>query len=94
MRRLMAALAWTIFSVGCSSDAPAPTGGATASAEAGAPAAGLLPVAQAQGPLPKGVLRMQRTSIMDPSGFEKPMVAATAFAPVGWRTQGDRKSVV
>jgi hypothetical protein len=88
VRRLMAALAWTIFSVGCSSDAPAPTGGATASAEAGAPAAGLLPVAQAQGPLPKGVLRLQRTSIMDPSGFEKPMVAATAFAPVGWRTQG------
>jgi hypothetical protein len=98
MRRLMAALTWAIFSVGCSSDAPAPNGGAAAVGEAGAPAGGaplggaaaggLLPVAQAQGPLPKGVLRLQRTSIMDPSGFEKPMVAATAFAPVGWRTQG------
>lgn len=98
MRGLMAALTWAIFSVGCSSDAPTPNGGAPAIGEAGslagsaplggAPAGGLLPVAQAQGPLPKGVLRLQRTSIMDPSGFEKPMVAATALAPVGWRTQG------
>ena len=93
MRGLMAVMAWTIISVGCSTDAPAPAEGAAAGGEAGAPAGtaqagGLLPVAQAQGPLPKGVLRLQRTSIMDPSGFEKPMVAATAFAPVGWRTQG------
>lgn len=93
MRGLMAALTLTIFIVGCSADAPAPAEGAAAGGEAGAPAGtaqagGLLPVAQAQGPLPQGVLRLQRTSIMDPSGFEKPMVAATAFAPVGWRTQG------
>ncbi len=33
-------------------------------------------------------LRMQRVEIVDRQGFERPMVAATAMIPVGWRTQG------
>lgn len=41
----------------------------------------------AQG-LPPGAVRLQRVQIMDPSGFEKPMVAATVFVPVGWQAQG------
>lgn len=39
-------------------------------------------------PLPPGVWRVQPTQIMDPSGFERPMVAATALIPAGWSTEG------
>jgi len=37
---------------------------------------------------PEGAYRLQRVEIMDRQGFEQPMVAATAFIPVGWKTQG------
>ena len=40
--------------------------------------------AQAAGvaaPLPPGVFRMSRAQIMDPSGFEKPVLAATVLVP-------------
>jgi hypothetical protein len=42
----------------------------------------------AQGPLPLGVSRLQPATIMDASGFEKPVVAASVLVPVGWRAQG------
>lgn len=41
-----------------------------------------------QGRLPPGAVRLQRMEIMDPGGFERPMVAATALVPIGWRAQG------
>lgn len=80
MRKFMTAVVWAMLGVGCSSDAP------VGSAEGGP--GGLMSVAKAQGPLPQGVLRLIKGQIMDPSGFEKPMVAATALVPAGWRTQG------
>jgi hypothetical protein len=44
--------------------------------------------AQMKGPMPPGVIRLQPTQIIDRSGFEKPLVAYTAMAPVGWQAQG------
>lgn len=38
--------------------------------------------------LPANTLRVQRVQIMDQQGFERPMVAATALIPLGWRTDG------
>lgn len=37
---------------------------------------------------PANVIRLQRVEIMDPSGFERPMVAFNALIPVGWKLQG------
>ncbi len=49
-------------------------------------AAALLPVpATAQRSVP---LRVQRAEIMDPHGFEKPLVAYTMFVPATWRAEG------
>lgn len=38
--------------------------------------------------LPSGAHRVKRVEIMDPSGFEKPLVAYTIMLPVDWRSQG------
>lgn len=38
--------------------------------------------------LPQGAHRVKRVEIMDPSGFEKPLVAYTIMLPVDWRSQG------
>lgn len=46
------------------------------------------PLAAARGPLPANSVRVQRVEVMDPSGFEKPVVAMHVFIPVGWKTQG------
>lgn len=35
-----------------------------------------------------GEMRLQLVRIMDPSGFEKPMVAATSLVPADWTTEG------
>lgn len=45
------------------------------------------PVAAAP-PLPSGAIRLQRVEIMDPHGFERPMVAFNTLIPVGWTLQG------
>jgi hypothetical protein len=39
-------------------------------------------------PLPAGSMQVQVTEIMDRNGFEKPMIAARALVPIGWKTQG------
>jgi len=39
-------------------------------------------------PLPAGALRVDVVEIVDTSGFGRPMVAARALVPTGWRTQG------
>ena len=47
--------------------------------------------APAPGPrtaLPPGAVMMERVALMDPSGFEKPLVAAHLLAPAGWRLEG------
>ena len=38
--------------------------------------------------LPQGVFEMTRVQIMDPAGFDKPLLAATALVPAGWRPEG------
>lgn len=38
--------------------------------------------------LPPGVYQMSRVQIMDPSGFEKPIPAATLLIPAGWQSRG------
>lgn len=38
--------------------------------------------------LPTSTVRVQRVEIMDRQGFERPMVAATALIPFGWRAEG------
>jgi hypothetical protein len=38
--------------------------------------------------LPSGALRVERAVIVDASGFEEPMVAATLFLPHGWQARG------
>ena len=99
MYKLLNVVLWAMLGASCSADNPAASAGATvtqngatSSGERGEAAAGqgsgLVRVAQAQSPLPPGVFRLQPTTIMDPSGFEKPVVAATALIPVNWRTQG------
>ncbi len=45
-------------------------------------------VARAAVELPAGTIHVERAAIMDMSGFEQPMVAATLFLPSGWQTQG------
>lgn len=50
---------------------------------------GNLGVASAAGVNPAGgTLHVQPVEIMDRQGFERPMPAATALVPVGWRTEG------
>lgn len=57
--------------------------------EADTESAGAIPAARAdQAALPPGAVRLRRVEIMDPNGFEKPMVASTVLVPDGWRTQG------
>ncbi|MGB7932572.1 MAG: hypothetical protein WCH04_10180 [Gammaproteobacteria bacterium] len=43
---------------------------------------------EATGGMPAGAIRVQRADIIDPNGFEKPMVASTVLIPAGWTTQG------
>jgi hypothetical protein len=50
--------------------------------------AGATFIAEAAAPLPPGVYAMSRVQIMDSSGFEKPLLAATALIPAGWRGEG------
>lgn len=38
--------------------------------------------------MPAGAVRAQRVEIMDLNGFERPLPAAFALVPVGWRAQG------
>ena len=38
--------------------------------------------------LPAGSVEVSLTSIMDPRGYDRPMIAAKALVPKGWRTQG------
>lgn len=38
--------------------------------------------------LPAGAIHVDRGYILDPTGFEAPMAAATLFLPRGWQTQG------
>lgn len=38
--------------------------------------------------LPPGAQIVSQTQIVDQNGFERPMTAATALVPAGWRTQG------
>jgi hypothetical protein len=38
--------------------------------------------------LPAGALRVDVVEIMDPAGFARPMIAARALVPSGWRSQG------
>lgn len=48
-----------------------------------------LGVASAAGANPvASTLRVQRVEIMDNQGFERPMPAATALIPLGWRAEG------
>jgi hypothetical protein len=37
---------------------------------------------------PRAVLRFEKAMIVDPTGFEAPMAAATLFLPAGWKAQG------
>ncbi len=43
---------------------------------------------RAAAPLPPGVFQMSRVQIMDNSGFDKPIRAATVLIPAGWRAEG------
>lgn len=62
--------------------------------DAGQPPATMPPITdatprgKAARPLPQGVYQMSQARIMDPSGFDKPMLAATVLIPSGWRAQG------
>ncbi len=38
--------------------------------------------------LPKDAIRLRPAQIVDPSGFERPMTAATILVPAGWKAQG------
>jgi hypothetical protein len=38
--------------------------------------------------LPAGAIRVEKSMIVDATGFEAPMAAATLFVPSGWRTRG------
>lgn len=76
MRMTLWLVAMTLLLGGCGKD-----GDAQAAGPGG-------PLVAARGPLPANSLRVQRVDIMDPSGFEKPMVAMRAFIPAGWKTQG------
>jgi hypothetical protein len=42
----------------------------------------------AKASLPKGAVRLEPTVIVDETGFEQPMAAATLFVPHGWKAQG------
>jgi hypothetical protein len=56
-----------------------------------AAASGTMPqLAQAQPAAqpPGNAIRLQLAKIMDPNGFERPMVAVTGLVPAGWQTRG------
>jgi hypothetical protein len=55
-----------------------------------AAAAALLAVAQlaSSADPPRAVLRVEKAMIVDATGFEAPMAAATLFLPAGWKSQG------
>jgi hypothetical protein len=38
--------------------------------------------------LPRGAIHVERAVILDATGFEQPMAAATLFLPAGWRSEG------
>lgn len=57
-------------------------------AAAWAALAALLPLAAAAQPVPAGMLRVQPFEIIDPKGFERPMLAVTMMLPAGWQHQG------
>ncbi len=46
------------------------------------------PVAAQPLQLPPGTVQVQRVQIIDPSGFDRPMTAASILLPVGWRAEG------
>jgi hypothetical protein len=46
------------------------------------------PLAVSAGGLPSGAIRVEPAAIIDPNGFEQPMVVATLFLPSGWKSQG------
>ncbi len=46
------------------------------------------PAAKASQPMPGNALRVRRIEVMDANGFEKPLVAAFGFIPVGWQPKG------
>jgi hypothetical protein len=89
VRKLITAMLCATLIVSCSRGDPAsPIADSSAQGAGGAGAGRPLQIAQARGPLPAGVVRLQRGQIMDPNGFDRPMVAETALMPVGWRAQG------
>ena len=89
VHKSMTVVIWAMLVVGCSSDVPAGSTEAAANASGGpSGAGGLVAVAQAQGPLPQGTVRLAKGQIMDPSGFERPMAATSVLVPVGWQAQG------
>lgn len=63
-----------------------------ASQQAGAPDAELTrqktSASKVPKPLPAGAVQVQVVEIKDPGGFGRPMVAARALVPIGWRTSG------
>lgn len=71
-------------------DAPrAPTTEAAAGREnMAAPADASGPEAREARGLPRGALRIEPAVILDETGFEAPMAAATLFLPAGWRAEG------
>ncbi len=82
---------WLPFIVGAAGTAAAVTGSMS-----------LSPPARAAAPLPggagggvggagagAGVVRVSNANIIDRTGFEKPIVAASMFVPVGWPTQSE-----
>lgn len=75
-----------VLIVACTSNDPA-----SPIAEAGAQGAATprsAAVATAKAPLPPGVVRLQPGQIMDPGGFERPVVAQVGLVPAGWNAQG------
>jgi hypothetical protein len=71
--------------------ADAAQAGEAAQSQVAPPPGGKAPASRrttSSAPLPPGVFQMSRVQIMDPSGFEKPMLAATALVPYGWRAEG------
>jgi len=68
----------TIPANAASAAAAAATGAATAPSRTSRPPR----------PLPNGVFEMSRVRIMDPSGFDRPIPAASALIPAGWRFEG------
>jgi hypothetical protein len=62
--------------------------GFSAGSALGQGAAAMRPAAPVPAAAAPGTVRLQRAELVDPSGFERPMVAATILVPAGWRAQG------